>query len=163
MRSFVAVVIVLAACEPPPTQTITAAPDPSAPRAEACRDDIPDCVAACALRETRRTEFIDFYERRCAAVILGKNPEKVVEQLQPTPYATASPSASGEPFPPESRGSFSLQPPPTQPFDPTLVPRTTPDDPAECKAARMLRAQRRDREADMLSALCIAKGGDAGS
>ena len=28
--------------------------------------------------------------------------------------------------------------------------------------ARMLRAQKRDREADMLGALCVAKGGDAG-
>jgi len=35
-------------------------------------------------------------------------------------------------------------------------------EPPECKAARLLRAQRRDREADMMNALCIAKGGDAG-
>lgn len=156
---FVCVALALIACEPPPTQTITSAPTANASHGEACREDVPDCVAVCALRETHRTEFVDFYERRCAAVILGKNPDKV-EQLQATPYV--APGDAGEFFPPDQRGSLSLQPPPT-PFDPNAVTRTGGAEPAECKAARMLRAQKRDREADMLSALCIAKGGDAGS
>ncbi len=159
MRSFV-FAFALVACEPPQTQTITSAPTPVTAHGEACRDDIPDCVAVCALRETHRTEFIDFYERRCAAVILGKNPDKV-EQLQATPYVPPTGDA-GESFPPDQRGSLSLQAPAT-PFDPNAVTRTGGAEPAECKAARMLRAQKRDREADMLSALCIAKGGDAGS
>ncbi len=159
MRPFPFVVIALVACEPPQTQSVTAAPETAA-RGEACRDDIPDCVAVCALRETHRNDFVDFYERRCAAVILGKNPDKV-EPLQATPYASANVSTASE-FPPENRGSLSLQPPPA-PFDPNAVTRTGASEPPECKASRMLRAQKRDREADMLSAMCIAKGGDAGS
>jgi hypothetical protein len=153
------------ACEPPAGKPV-AIVDTSGPpaRAESCRDDVPDCVAACALRETRRVEFVDYYERRCAAVILGKNPDKV--ELMPTPYATASgagaaPTSTTSEFPPDTRGSLSLQPPP--PFDPNTITRTGGTEPAECKAARMLRAQKRDREADMLSALCIAKGGDGGA
>jgi hypothetical protein len=151
------------ACEAPTAKPV-AIVDTSGPpaRGEACRDDVPDCVAACALRETRRMEFVDFYERRCAAVVLGKNPDKV--DLMPTPYAGAS-DAGAAPvadFPPDSRASLSLQPPPTT-FDPNNMSRTGGAEPAECKAARMLRAQRRDREADMLSALCIAKGGDGGA
>lgn len=96
-------------------------------------------------------------------MVLGKNPDHV-ELLQPTPYGSAAPSASsatGE-FPPTSRGSFSLQPPPTVPFDPTNVTRTGAGEPAECKAARILRAQNRGHDADMMAALCAAKGGDAG-
>jgi hypothetical protein len=46
-------------------------------RGDDCRRDIPDCSAACALRETNQLEFIDWYDRRCAAVVLGKNPDKV--------------------------------------------------------------------------------------
>ena len=109
-------------------------------------------------------EFVDFYERRCAAVILGKNPDKV--ELMPTPYAGvidggAAPTTTSE-FPPDTRGSFSLQAPPTT-FDPNSMSRTGAGEPPECKAARMLRAQKRDREADMLAALCAAKGGDGGA
>jgi hypothetical protein len=150
------------ACEPPVAKPV-AIVDTSGPpaRAEACRDDVPDCVAACALRETRRMEFVDFYERRCAAVVLGKNPDKV--DLMPTPYASAAAGDAGAvEFPPDYRGSLSMQPTPST-FDPNSMSRTGGTEPPECKAARMLRAQKRDREADMLSALCIAKGGDAGS
>ena len=150
------------ACEPPAAKPV-AIVDTSGPpaRGEACRDDVPDCVAACALRETHRTEFVDFYERRCAAVVLGKNPDKV--ELMPTPYAAVGDAgAATSEFPPDTRGSLSLQPPPTS-FDPNTMSRTGGSEPAECKAARMLRAQKRDREADMLSALCIAKGGDGGA
>ena len=159
--------VALVACEPPAGKPVAIA-DTSGPpaRGESCRDDVPDCVAACALRETRRTEFVDFYERRCAAVILGKNPDKV--ELMPTPYVAASdgggaaPSSTSSEFPPDTRGSLSLQPTPST-FDPNTMSRTGGSEPAECKAARMLRAQKRDREADMLSALCIAKGGDGGA
>ena len=151
-------------CEPQPTQPAVVAPAAPAVASDGCRDDIPDCAAACALRATHHDEFVDFYDRRCAAVILGKNPDKI-EPLEPTPYPsataqTAAPASSE--FPPGSRGSFSLQPPPAQPFDPSAVTRTGGAEPAECRAARMLRAQHRDHEADMLSALCVAKGGDAG-
>lgn len=168
MKRVIGLVALLAfACEPPAAKPV-AIVDTSGPpaRGEACRDDIPDCIAACALRETRRMEYVDFYERRCAAVVLGKNPDKV--ELMPTPYASASdgggapPATTSESFPPDSRGSLSLQPVPTT-FDPNSMSRTGGSEPAECKAARMLRAQKRDREADMLSALCVAKGGDAGA
>ena len=163
MRRFVAVAILIVACEPQQTQpAVVAAPTDTQPRADACRDDIPDCAAACALRETHRGDYVDFYERRCAAVILGKNPDKI-EPLEPTPYPSATPSATAAAtaeFPPQNRASLSLQPPP--PFDPTAVPRTGGTDPPECKAARLLRIQHRDREADMMSALCVAKGGDGG-
>ncbi|HEY2366245.1 MAG TPA: hypothetical protein VGH87_07670 [Polyangiaceae bacterium] len=157
------VAILAFACEPPAGKPVsivdTSGPTP---RGEACRDDVPDCIAACALRETRRMEFVDFYERRCAAVVLGKNPDKV--ELMPTPYvaATSDAGAPTQEFPPDSRGSLSLQPTPST-FDPNTMTRTGGTEPAECKAARMLRAQKRDREADMLSALCIAKGGDGGA
>lgn len=75
------VLIMLAACEP--KALVQTAPAPSAalavedPPADDCRRDIPDCSAACALRATNHLEFIDWYDRRCAAVILGKNPDKV--------------------------------------------------------------------------------------
>ena len=160
------VALVALACEPPTAKPV-AIVDTSGPpaRGESCRDDVPDCVAACALRETRRLDYVDFYERRCAAVILGKNPDKV--DLMPTPYAGASdaaaaPASTTTEFPPDTRGSLSLQPTPTT-FDPNSMSRTGGSEPAECKAARMLRAQKRDREADMLSALCVAKGGDGGA
>jgi hypothetical protein len=67
-------------CEPPPpTPTVPRAAesvDPALERADDCRRDIPDCSAACALRETKHLEFIDWFDRRCAAVMLGKNPDK---------------------------------------------------------------------------------------
>ena len=163
MRTLVFFAVLACACEPKVQPTVVAPPPDTQARADACQDDIPDCAAACALRETHRDEWIDFYNRRCAAVILGRNPDKI-EPLQPTPYASVAPAASSAPasteFPPTNRGSFSLQPPPA--FDPTAVTRTGGSEPPECKAARMLRAQNRGHEADMLSALCAAKGGDAG-
>jgi hypothetical protein len=62
------------------------------PHGDACKRGIPDCEAACALRETGRTDYVDWYDRRCAAVILGKNPDGV-------PQASAGPSAA---IPPRS-------------------------------------------------------------
>jgi hypothetical protein len=164
VRKVVVVLLAFTGCQPRTQAAVVAAPVDTAPaHADSCRDDIPDCAAACALRETHRTDFIDFYDRRCAAVILGKNPDKV-ELLQPTPYGSAAPPAasSNVEFPPDARAPLSLQPPPPQRFNPEAIPRSGGVEPAECKAARMLRAQKRDREADMLSALCAAKGGDAG-
>src|SRR5580693_8246446 len=69
-----------ASCEPPPPKAESREPAPleaSPPRADDCHRDIPDCSAACALRETNHLEFIDWYDRRCAAVVLGKNPDTV--------------------------------------------------------------------------------------
>jgi hypothetical protein len=121
--SFGAAAIVLLRCEPPAVSQRASAPvetvEPVA-HGDACANDKPDCVAACALRESHRTEFLDFYDRRCAAVVLGKNPDKV-----PQPTAAT-------------------------------------EEPAECKASRTLRAIGREPEADLLTALCAAKGGNAG-
>ena len=161
-------ILVLASCQPaaaPPPGTSPEA-GASTPRTEACREDIPDCSAICALRETGRTAYLDFFERRCAAVMQGKNPDRITTDLEPTPYADAGHAddetahahagATGAPT-----NSPSL-PTTTPPFDPTSVGRTGTGEPPECKASRLLRAQKRDREADVLSALCAAKGGDAG-
>lgn len=158
-------VIVLCACEPvAPASSPVSAPSiaTQAPeRADACRRDIPDCEAACALRETSRTDYIDWFDRRCAAVILGKNPDKVMGQLPPEtqqavaaaaqPDTTATSSSTIAPMP------SSRQLPPT-PFDPFAGRNTNPE-PAECTAARTMRAHGKSREADVLAALCSAKGG----
>jgi hypothetical protein len=166
MRTFFAFVVLgfpllVAACDLAHTQDAPPVISTPAPQhADSCHDDIPDCAAACGLRETGRREFIDFYERRCAAVILGKNPDRV--ELQATPYTTSSTTAAGgQEFPPDVRASLMVPQQPTT-FDPSAVTRMGGGEPPECKASRLLRAQRRDREADMMSALCIAKGGDAG-
>ena len=73
------------ACEPPSQAAAPAPVTPVAtePQDDGCRRDIPDCSAACALRATHHTEFIDWYDRRCAAVILGKNPDKTAGAAPP--------------------------------------------------------------------------------
>jgi hypothetical protein len=151
------------ACEPPKAPQESASPGSvAAAHVDACRDDIPDCAAACALRETSRSEFLDFYDRRCASVILGHNPDKVALAVAPPATAgSASASSPSQDFPPDVRASLMVTP--HAPFDPNAMSRTGGSDPPECKAARILRAQRREHEADMLDALCIAKGGDAGT
>jgi hypothetical protein len=74
-------VVCFAGCQP-----IAAAPPPAPPVAvveehvDACRNDIPDCVAACAMRESRRLEFVEYYDRKCAAAVLGKNPEEIARR-----------------------------------------------------------------------------------
>jgi hypothetical protein len=159
MRMTLLAALAILACEPPRAPPVENATVTAPSHPDSCHDDIPDCAAACALRETARHDFIDFFDRRCASVILGKNPDKV-EPLQPTPYvASASGSASGSAFPPDVRASLMMQ----RSFDPAAVTRTGGAEPPECKAARILRASRRDREADMMDAMCIAKGGDAGT
>jgi hypothetical protein len=155
------IILALTACEPPratPETTAGVQAPVATPRADPCRDDIPDCAAACALRETGRRDYLDFYDRRCATVMLGKNPDKV-ELHVATPATTSTTSLTSE-FPPDVRASLTAT---HTPFDPTSVSRIGGSEPAECKAARILRSQHREREADMLDALCIAKGGDAGT
>jgi hypothetical protein len=74
------------ACEPQPPVMTPASPQVAVtaePEEDGCRRDIPDCSAACALRATHHTEFIDWYDRRCAAVILGKNPDRVAGVAPP--------------------------------------------------------------------------------
>lgn len=84
MRWSVALVVVAAACEPPsapaaaPPAAVGSATSAAAD-GDACQSDIPDCEAACAMREAHRTTHIDWFDRRCAAVVLGKNPDKAVE------------------------------------------------------------------------------------
>jgi hypothetical protein len=78
-RAFLLVVVVacqpIAVSPPPPP-----APSTAVQRLDACRDDIADCVAACALRESQRLEYLDYYDRRCAAAVLGKDPEAVARR-----------------------------------------------------------------------------------
>ncbi len=163
--------LAIVSCEPAKAPIDNAAAGGAQPVAhvDACRDDIPDCAAACALRETSRRDFLDFYDRRCAAVILGKNPDKVepavglthVTVNESAPLATAAAaSSSGAAFPPDVRASLMVSRPA---FDPAAVTRTGGAEPPECKAARILRASHREREAEMMDAMCVAKGGDAGT
>jgi len=77
-----------------------ASAEPPVERADGCRRDIPDCSAACALRETKHLEFIDWYDRRCAAVILGKNPDTAAG-TEPAPRREA-PERSDDCNPPYS-------------------------------------------------------------
>jgi hypothetical protein len=148
-------------CQPVATPKPTGDPSSTAapPRSTSCREDIPDCSAICALRETGRTAYLDFFERRCAAVMQGKNPDKVVTDLQPTPYVATGADGGAVDTAPEPAGTGLTLPASVPPFDPTSVGRTGAGEPPECKASRLLRAQHRDREADVLGALCIAKGG----
>jgi len=156
--------LAIVSCEPakaPIDNTAAGGAQPVA-HVDACRDDIPDCAAACALRETSRRDFLDFYDRRCAAVILGKNPDKV-ELPATTGAATVTvpaASSSGAAFPPDVRASLMVSRPA---FDPAAVTRTGGSEPPECKAAHILRASHREREAEMMDAMCVAKGGDAGT
>jgi hypothetical protein len=69
------------AATPRVADTTVAAPQPRRP--SGCREDIPDCVAACAIRETSRTEYLDWFDQRCAAVILGRNPDRVAGTAPP--------------------------------------------------------------------------------
>lgn len=44
---------------------------------------MPDCAAACALRETARPQFVEWFDERCAAAILKKNPDEVAGATPP--------------------------------------------------------------------------------
>lgn len=165
MRSVALVaLLIVASCQPAAApQAQVSPPDAGtpAPRSDSCREDIPDCSAICALRETGRTAYLDFFQRRCTAVLQGKNPDKIQTDLEPTPYVDAGLAEVVLDAGASPTHSPSL-PTSTPPFDPTSVGRTGSGEPPECKASRLLRAQKRDREADVLAALCTAKGGDAG-
>ena len=159
-------ILILASCQPAAAPQPGTSPEAGASptRSEGCREDIPDCSAICALRETGRTAYLDFFERRCAAVMQGKNPDKITTDLEPTPYVDGGSldDATHLQAATSATTSTSSLPTTTPAFDPTSVGRTGTGEPPECKASRLLRAQKRDREADVLAALCLAKGGDAG-
>ncbi len=99
MRRVVALILVVA-CEPPPAP-VPAAPvasvEPKVERGDVCQHDIPDCEAACALREVHRLDHIDWFDRRCAAVVLGRNPDKAVGYVPPEPIEVDASSASVAP------------------------------------------------------------------
>ena len=71
---------VCVACAP----AATPSPQASAPKPSGCREDMADCAAACALRETARAQYVEWFDRRCAAAILGKDPD-VVAGANPPP------------------------------------------------------------------------------
>lgn len=154
---------VLVACTPEGSAAPTVAPTTTPPVARAtdgCHADIPDCAAACALRETGRTDHLDWFDRRCAAVVLGKNPDKAVGP--PAGFATAVPAGGTAPAPSGSGVGTTTTPVLDRGFDPFTAGRASVSDPTECIAARKLVARGYIREAQSLAALCEAKGGDAG-
>jgi len=81
-----AALVFLFACVPqaPAAQTSVAQPKPSG-----CREENADCAAACALRETSRAQFVEWFDQRCAAAILGKNPDVAVGTNPPPPVKAA--------------------------------------------------------------------------
>jgi hypothetical protein len=153
----------LVACTPEGSAAPTVMPvtAPSATHAtDACHADIPDCAAACALRETGRSDHLDWFDRRCAAVVLGRNPDKAVP-----PVATASTTVAvaGTTTPaPSGTGVGTTTPVLDRGFDPFTATRGSGSEPTECIAARKLIARGYIREAQALAALCEARGGDAG-
>jgi hypothetical protein len=142
MRWGGAILVVVACQSPPASNQVVTAPNQTPASSDGCGNGIPDCIAVCAFRETHRTEFLEFYERRCAAVVLGKNPDKVV-------MATDAGRTPQIWVPLGATSSSSSSP-------------VVDAEPAECKAARTLRDRKRDAQAEVLAALCAAKGGDAG-
>lgn len=162
------VLLALVACEHPAPEA--AAPPPSPPpvvTADACHREIPDCAAACALRETGRLEHIDWFDRRCAAVVLGKNPDKAVGPpdavVAVAPTSTGVTTTSATVPPPSGSALTAVRPEVKPPFDPFAVQRSDGSDPPECVAARRMVSRGLAREAQALAALCEAKGGDAGA
>ena len=77
-----ALVIAACACEaaPLPVSHVATAASvaPASTVGDACQTDIPDCEAACAMREAHRAQHLEWFDRRCAAVVLGKNPDRAV-------------------------------------------------------------------------------------
>ena len=83
-----AVLVFLVACLPQaPAQVQTSAAQPARP--SGCREENADCAAACALRETSRAQFVEWFDQRCAAAILGKNPDVAVGANPPPPVKAA--------------------------------------------------------------------------
>jgi hypothetical protein len=110
LRALLAVaLVVLVACDAPaaPVAVAPVVTAQAASRGDTCQHDIPDCEAACALREVHRLDHIDWFDRRCAAVVLGKNPDKAVGYAAPAP-ADLDASVAPEPAscdPPYALGS----------------------------------------------------------
>jgi hypothetical protein len=65
---------------------------------DTCQRSSPDCAAACALRAIDQLEYVDWFDRRCAAVRAGKNADKTVGTEPPPPLPAASPSDGSELF-----------------------------------------------------------------
>src|SRR6185295_18997440 len=110
MRRVVVVFALVVGCDAPAAH-VAAVPVASAPattRGDTCQHDIPDCEAACALREVRRLDHIDWFDRRCAAVVLGKNPDKAVGYVAPEPADLDASAASASP--PSCDPPYSLGP-----------------------------------------------------
>jgi hypothetical protein len=84
-KRFAALIFVIA-CIPqaPAMQQANAPAKPSG-----CREENADCAAACALRETSRAQFVEWFDQRCAASILGKNPDVAVGANPPPPVKAA--------------------------------------------------------------------------
>ena len=78
-----------------PVTAVMAAPAPE----ETCQRSSPDCAAACALRAIGQLEYVDWFDRRCAAVSLGKNADKALgTEPPPAPPASAEPSNGSDVF-----------------------------------------------------------------
>jgi len=86
-----AVLVFVVACIPQaaPAQPTSAAPGLVSGRPSGCREENADCAAACALRETSRAQFVEWFDQRCAASILGKNPDVAVGVNPPPPVKAA--------------------------------------------------------------------------
>ncbi|HEX4475046.1 MAG TPA: hypothetical protein VGH87_23975 [Polyangiaceae bacterium] len=77
MSKWVFAAAVLVACIPQAPAPVRASAAPAKP--SGCREENADCAAACALRETSRSpQFVEWFDQRCAAAVLGKNPDVVV-------------------------------------------------------------------------------------
>ncbi len=171
MKWTIAFVLACVACERPAPEAVPPPAPTSSPAAtaDACRRDIPDCAAACALRETGRLDHIDWFDRRCAAVVLGKNPDKVVGPpdavvaVAPTGVTTTTAAVATVAPTPSGSTVAVVRPEVKPPFDPFATQRRDATDPPECVAARRLIARGLARDAQALAALCEAKGGDAGA
>ena len=105
----------LLACQLPAPSTATApgptaSVEPTPELGDACRTDIPDCEAACALRETHRTGHLDWFDRRCAAVVLGKNADTAVGSVPPPPVEPAPTSTCAPPYTLDANGRKKWKP-----------------------------------------------------
>ena len=78
---------------PAPVTAVASAPAPE----DTCQRSSPDCAAACALRAMGQLEYVDWFDRRCAAVRLGKNADKTLG-TEPPPAASAGPSNGSDVF-----------------------------------------------------------------
>lgn len=137
MKRVVALAAVLSAslaCDPPRAR----GPSP-------CRTDIADCAAACALREKGLPAQAEELDRRCAAAVLGVDLGDA-----PTPMSGEADASTSVASAPVDAGAW-------RPF--TIARKDPPGEPPECGASRILREKRLTSEAEVMAALCAAKGG----